>query len=324
MEDRLQLGIQIIPQMPPQEVVNTVQAAERMGFDYALICDEGFMPDPYVLLGVLAGKTQIIRLGLVTNGYTRHPAVTANSLATFNEISGGRAVVMLVAGGSMVLDPMGIPREDALTVTAETMDILRLLWSGEPVSYQGKRYRLNRARLQMTQQEIPIWVAARGPKMLEMAGQKADAVVVIAKADLGSALEIVDTGSAALGRHPMRIYMDTIANTSEAIAHAASSYPYILMDSPARMLHNLGLTENQVEQIRQAMKTGGPEAAGKLVTLDMIKRYQIAGTPQECTDAIRELVDAFRLDAFLLDIVSGGQEANLRLMENVAAMVKPD
>ena len=84
--------------------------AERLGYDYCLVADEGFHPDVYACLGAIARATDRITLGVLTNGYTRHPAVTAAAAATVNELSGGRLVVTLLAGGSMVLTPMGIER----------------------------------------------------------------------------------------------------------------------------------------------------------------------------------------------------------------------
>ena len=92
----VQLGINLIPDMPCEEVIETIQAAEQLGYSVCLLDDEGFMPDVYTLLGRAAEKTSAIRLGPVTNGYTRHPAVTAVAVATLNEISGGRAVAALV------------------------------------------------------------------------------------------------------------------------------------------------------------------------------------------------------------------------------------
>ena len=85
-----QLGIQIIPTMPADEVVEIAVMAEALGYDFCVVADEGFMPDIYVTLGAIAQRTQRMQLGPVTNGYTRHPAVTANALATLDDLSGGR------------------------------------------------------------------------------------------------------------------------------------------------------------------------------------------------------------------------------------------
>ena len=318
----IEMGLQIIPTMTVQEVIDTIRLAEELGYRYCVVADEGFMPDVYVTLGLAAQQTSQIKLGPVTNGYTRHPAVTASAAATLNEISGGRALVNLVAGGSMVLRPMAIPRAAPLTVMRETIDILRRLWSGEKVSYEGQRYRLDSAQLTLGRHNIPIWLSVRGPKLLELAGQQAEAVVLMAKSDLVPAIELVAQGSAASGHRPRRIYLDRIAYTPAMLAEAGQLYTYAVMDSPARMLRGMGLTETQIENIQTAVRRGGPAAAAEFITPEMIKNYQIAGTPAECRATLQGLITEHQLDIFLLNIISPGLAANTRLLREVAEMVQ--
>lgn len=318
----IEMGLQIIPNMSVQEVIDTIRTAEELGYHHCVVADEGFMPDVYVTLGIAARETSTINLGPVTNGYTRHPAVTANAAATLNEVSGGRAVVNLVAGGSMVLRPMAIPREAPLTVMRETIDILQRLWSGEEVSYHGQRYQLTSAQITLGPQEIPIWLSVRGPKLLELSGRQAEAVVLMAKSDLGPAIEIVEQGSAQTGNRPTRIYLDRIAYTPEMLTEAGYMFPYAVMDAPVRMLHGMGLTDEQIENIQTAFRNGGPAAAAKLITPEMIKNYVIAGTPEECTTTLQAMISEHDLDIFLLNINSPGLETNTRLMHDVAEIVR--
>jgi 5,10-methylenetetrahydromethanopterin reductase len=318
-----QLGIQIIPTMPVNEVVETAVMAEELGYDFCLLADEGFMPDVYVALGAIALRTQRMKLGPVTNGYTRHPAVTATAIATLDDLSGGRALATLVAGGSMVLNPMGIPREAPLTVMRETVAILRQLWQGEEVSWQGKRYALQHARLHSRHShDIPLWLAVRGEKMLELAGQEADGVVLVAKSDVGPALAIVEQTATGRGTPCQRIYMDRIAYTPKLLEEASALYAYVLMDSPQRMLDGLGISAAEIAQIRQAMTTGGPKAAMPFVRPEMIQRYQLAGTPEECRRAIRELFATYTLDALVMNITTPGIEANRQLLQDIRSIVR--
>ena len=91
-------GVHIVPLMAPGDVISVAVEAERLGYEYCLVADEGFHPDVYACLGAIARATDRITLGVLTNGYTRHPAVTAAAAATVNELSGGRLVVTLLAG----------------------------------------------------------------------------------------------------------------------------------------------------------------------------------------------------------------------------------
>jgi len=93
----IELGIEIMPEIPVTEVIATICAAEEIGYAYCLLNDERLMREGYAVLAAAALKTTRIRISPVTNGYTRHPALTAAGAATLNEISNGRAFVTLVA-----------------------------------------------------------------------------------------------------------------------------------------------------------------------------------------------------------------------------------
>ncbi len=312
------LGLQLVPHMSIAEVVDTISMAEQLGYDYCMVADEGLMHDVYVCLGAAAGVTDTIRLGVVTNGYTRHPAATAAALASVNELSGGRAFVTLVAGGTMVLDPMGIERTSPLAVIDDTIEVLRALWTGESIEWQGRRERLRGAQLSHGPQSIPIWVAARGERILTLAGQKADAVVLMAKADLADAIEVVANAGRELGL----MYLDRLAFTPEMIDEARGHYAYAILDSPPRMLRNLGIDDATIERLRDAFAAGGPEAIAPFVTDEMVAAYQIAGTQAECRSQLADMIVRHRLDGFLINIIGPGLDDNRALLSEVAQIVR--
>ena len=140
--------------------------------------------------------------------------------------------------------------------------------------------------------------------------------------DLGPALAIMAQAEPARSAQVTRIYLDRLAYTPEMLAEAAVLYTYALLDSPQRMLDGMGIAAADIQAIRQAMAAGGPAAAARHVTPEMIRRYQIAGTPDECRAAVRELIGAHRLDVFVMNIVSGGLAANRRLLEDVRDIVQ--
>jgi len=315
------LGLQIVPTMSVDELIKTVQAAEELGYQYCMVADEGLMYDIWVVLGILANSTSSIRLGAVTNGYTRHPAATAAAAATVDQVSGGRAFLTLVAGGTMVLEPLGLARDKPLTVMHDSIEIMRRLWSGETVEFRGEVFSLSDARLEAGgRHDIPIWVAARGPRLLRLAGELADGVVLMGKGDLGDALEIVDQGHEARTGRFMRVYLDRMVFTPAMLAEAKHLYSYALMDSPDRMLRNIGLDQHQIETLAETIRVGGPSAVNDLVTDEMVEGYQVVGTRDECGRTLAGLVDSHSLDAFMINIISPGLEANKKLLADVVAM----
>ena len=313
----LGLGLQIVPTMPVDELLDTVRLAEELGYDYCMVADEGLMHDVYAVLGAAAQTTSTIRLGVVTNPYTRHPAVTAAGVATINELSGGRAFITLVAGGTMVLEPLGLQRSAPAAVMADTIAILRQLWTGEPVTWEGRHHRLRDARLSTGPHDIPIWVAARGERLLALAGKEADGIVLMVKSDLGDALETVN-----LGGSPTRIYLDRLAYTPQMIEEAKELYGYALMDSPRRMLENLGIDDTTIESLRQAMSAGGPTSVAPLITDEMVAAFQIAGSPDQCREDLANLIGAHDFDVFVINVISPGIDTNRQLLEDVVSFTQ--
>ena len=321
-DGRIALGLQIVPTMGSAELIDIVVAAEELGYSYCMVADEGLMLDVYAVLGAAARATSTIRLGAVTNPYTRHPAATAAAIATVDEMSGGRAFATLVAGGTMVLHPMGIERSAPLAVMTDTIEALRLLWQGEPVTWQGRRLSLEGAQLTTGTHSIPIWVAARGERMLALAGTHADGLVLMVKSDLGDAFGLADQArqESPAGSPLTRVYLDRLAYKPEMIEEAKHLYGYAIMDSPPRILKNLGLSETEIAGLKQAFTEGGPEAVGQLVTDELVAQYQIAGTPAECRRQLEHLIGAHRLDAFFVNIISPGPAANRDLLTEVVSI----
>ena len=316
----LALGLQIVPTMGSAELIDTIVTAEELGYSYCMVADEGLMLDVYGVLGAAARATSTIRLGAVTNPYTRHPAATAAAIATVDEMSGGRAFVTLVAGGTMVLHPMGLERSAPLAMMTDTIEVLRLLWRGEPVTWQGRRLSLEGAQLATGTHSIPIWVAARGERMLAVAGTHADGLVLMVKSDLGDAFSLADQARTEASAPLTRVYLDRLAYKPEMIEEAKHLYGYAIMDSPPRILKNLGLNEAEIAGLKQAFAEGGPEAVGQLVTDELVASYQIAGTPAECRSQLQDLIGAHRLDAFFVNVISPGLSANRELLSEVKSI----
>ena len=320
----MELGLQIFPSMSVNDIITIACEAERLGYDQCLLADEGFLPDPYVTLGAIAVQTSRIKLGPVTNGYTRHPAASAIAMATLHELSAGRALVTLVAGGAIVLKPMGIPRDMPLTIVKETIEIMRSLWSGERITWKGDRYSLDGARSGMGHQTIPIWVAARGPKMIEQAAELADGVWLMGKADLLPALKIVDLAKTKrqLTRPALRVFQDQVANTPALMEDARVVCTFLLNDSPPRLAQALGISDEKLSAIKQTFAEKGVASAAALVDNALMRQLVICGTDRECAAEMAELEQTHKLDALVINIMSTDLETNLKSLRDVATMAK--
>ena len=104
------------------------------------------------------------------------------------------------------------------------------------------------------------------------------------------------------------------------IEEAKHLYGYAIMDSPPRILKNLGLSEGEITGLKHAFEQGGPEAVGQLVTDELVAEYQIAGTPAECRSQLQHRIGAHGLDAFFVNIISPGPAANYQLLGEVVSI----
>jgi 5,10-methylenetetrahydromethanopterin reductase len=162
-----------------RELVAVSHLAEERGFDAIWLTDVRFSRDCYAMLAALAAQTETLRLvSGVSDPYSRHPAQLASVIATIDEISGGRAVLGLGAGGSN-LDKLGIEVVKPLGTLREAVSLIRALTSGAASSVRAPGFVLTEGKLTFPAARVPpIAMAAHGPRMYELAGELADIVLV--------------------------------------------------------------------------------------------------------------------------------------------------
>jgi probable F420-dependent oxidoreductase len=171
----LSFGVTFMADPPVSRVVRMTKLAEDNGFDYAWLWDSHVLwQEVYPIFALQAANTSKIRLGpCVTNPATRDLTVTASALATLNEISDGRMDCGIGRGDS-ARRVIGKP-----PVTLERLDeasrLIRDLVAGREVDYEGTKTQLKWAE---GKRDIPIWIAAYGPKALRLAGRIGDGVVL--------------------------------------------------------------------------------------------------------------------------------------------------
>jgi 5,10-methylenetetrahydromethanopterin reductase len=200
------LSFGISAREPLRRVGDVARTAEEQGFDAAWIIDSQVaMKDVHVALTVAAMATSTIRLGTgVTNPLTRHITVTANAIAAVDEVSGGRALLGLGSGDSAVF-PLGWKPSPIADMRRFLQDIRRFL-NGHEVTLRDRPVRL----LGITR-PVPIFVAASQPRMLRLAGEQADGVILLGAADVALTnwqLERIHQGARDAGRAPKDIFVD--------------------------------------------------------------------------------------------------------------------
>jgi 5,10-methylenetetrahydromethanopterin reductase len=213
------LGLLFLGRRPAARFAEVARHAERAGFDFVWIPDERFFREVYSLCTAVALATERLLVGpCVTDPYTRHPALTAMAIATLDELSGGRAVLGLGAGVSGFAE-LGLERRQPARAVGETIELTRRLLTGAQVDYRGSVFDFSgRLDFQPPRADVPIYVAAAGPRMLEAAGALADGVIIegcMAAPILADALTAIRRGAARAGRD--HAALDLVARIDVAV-----------------------------------------------------------------------------------------------------------
>jgi F420-dependent oxidoreductase-like protein len=176
-------------QLPPPNVIETTQEAERLGFD-SVWTAEAWGSDAFTPLAWIAGHTSTIKLGTsVVQLAARTPTATAMAALTLDHISNGRMLLGLGVSGPQVVEGWyGRPGTKPLARTREYVEIIRrVLRREEPLDFQGEFYQhpyngpdatgLGKPLKAIThprRADLPIYLGAEGPKNVAMAAEIAD------------------------------------------------------------------------------------------------------------------------------------------------------
>ena len=310
---RLHGSVNLIPEAPVGLIRDLAVEAERLGFKRSWVYDEGLATrDLYVTLTAIAKATNRLEVGPgITNAYTRHPAQTATAIATLDELSGGRAFLGLGAGGSLTLDPLALERVQPLETVRKTIEACRALFAGEVVDLDAPTFSMRAAQLGWARPELPIWVAGRGPRMLDLGGATADGVMLdfIYKPLLGDYVEKIRTGASRSGNEVSICYSTMVVTDDAALEEVRPHMTYRLVDSPAPGRTALGINDTDIATIRTALGDGLVSAA-RHVPDEWVLPFVIAGTVDECATELDALADEHSLDEFLLPIFNPYDGAN--------------
>lgn len=298
MNKKMTFGVALFQTQPIRAIAELARLAESLDFSHVWVGDSQMIwRESYVTLGALAMATERVKLGTaVTNPLTRHPAVTASAFSSLHELSGGRAVLGIGLGDSS-LETLGMTPAK-MQVLRDAIAVMRPLMRGEEVNHGGHNIRLIPAS---AKGGVPIWVGATGPRMLELAGETADGVIMMTgalPALIGHGLERILASATSAGRDPSKIEtaawvpMSISADDPQCAkdnvrAHVAR---WAIRKQPIELEHHIAKI---IADIRKAydyyshLSPGSPQS--KVVTDELVDLCTIAGTPDECLRKVREL-----------------------------------
>ena len=277
-------SIQRIPQ-----AIERSRQAEALGYEAMYIADSQLTClDPFQVLAICAGQTKRLRLGTaVTNMVYRDPTVLAGSAATLNAISEGRAILGMGTGDGPVYT-LG-RKATPMAQFEEGLKTMRELLQGRQVEFPPGKVGLKVGKL-----PVPVYASVEGPRGLQAAGKYADGVILGNGFDLRVlqwAKEKIALGAAAVGRSPAEIDLVAAgmicvdrdgdrarATVRSRLANRAHhNFRFSLETVPPEELPGLKTFMEHFD----ISKPLEEKVDSKFVTDYLVRRFSIAGTPEE-------------------------------------------
>jgi F420-dependent oxidoreductase-like protein len=300
----------------PADHLAMAQEADRLGYSVVWAA-EAYGSDSPSMLAWIAGQTQRIDLGAaVMQIPARSPAATAMTAATIDALSGGRFRLGLGVSGPQVSEGWhGVRFGKPLGRTREYVDIVRMAIARKPVAYDGEHYTLPlpdgpgkalRLGFHPPRASIPIYLAAVGPKNLELAGEIADGWLAIffAPDAAGEYLQHVERGRAKSGAGLTGF--DVAPSAPVVIGDDLAACADVIRPYAALYVGGMGSREqNFYNQL--AVRMGYADAAAEVQNLyldkklrdaaaavpqDFIERTSIIGNRIQITERIRQYAAA--------------------------------
>ncbi len=317
------------------DLIAVAQAADRLGYD-SFWTGESWGRDAFTVLTMLACNTGSIKLGTgIVTVYSRTPGLIAQSIASLDCISGGRAILGLGTSGRIVIEDWhGVKFDYPVSRTREYIQIVRMALVGGRVNYDGRFYQLQRFRMgvQPVQERIPIYVASLGQRNLELTGELADGWLPIwthseqlpsIKEPLLAALRESGRQDGDMTTAPQILCCasddeETVANaTRQARAHMA-----FYIGGMGQYYYDLFCRYGYQEEgdvVRRAWSEGDRAAAAKAITDEMVHSITAIGSPDEC----RSKIERFRANGVDMPIVAFPHGAERETMVGTLEALAP-
>jgi 5,10-methylenetetrahydromethanopterin reductase len=286
-----------------QEAVARAKRAEELGFEAIFFADSQMNNvDPFQAMAMCAVNTKTIRFGTaVTNIVYRDSSVVANSFATLNEISGGRAIVGLGTGDGPVYS---LGRTATKLVDFERgLRVIRDLLHDRGVDVPKSKERGGgNVKLKAGKRPAPIYISAEGPKTLRVAGRTCDGIIlgtgfdldVLEWAEARVAEGAKEAGRAASEIDLMPAGMIVVDDDGERARkrvrsrmanRAHHNFRFTMETVPGNEIAGVQKFMDGFDISRPIEERVDPE----LVTKYLLERFTIAGAPQECIDKLKRL-----------------------------------
>jgi probable F420-dependent oxidoreductase len=324
------IGIAFTGGLAPPDIVDCVRLAEELGYESAWMA-EGHGGDQFAILAACAMATRRIALGTaISSVFVRSAPTIAMAAATVDHLSDGRFILGLGSSHRVQVEgEHGVPFVQPVKRLRETVEVVRALLRDGTASYHGQVIGIERFDLWFTprRREMPVYVAALFPPLLEICGEVADGVI-LTWSTLEAARRVagpVSTGARRAGRRPEDVEIVSLLPCYVAPSRAEARdrmRPAVALYAGFFPRYNRLLAESgfpdAARAIKQVWETGDRVAAARAVPDALVDAVAVIGTAAEC----RERVEEYRRAGLALPIISpraSGPDGKHMVMEALRA-----
>lgn len=299
------LGLYFTERYPIWKEMEYCKLAEEKGFHSVWQGQSRMARDSVLPLAAIAAVTKKLKLGSgVIHTWTRNPAIIAVVFSTLQEISGGRALLGIGALWEPMASKIGIKRKSPILAVREYVQVLQRLFRMETVTFCGEHVNLTEIRLERPTNYVPVYIGATGLKMIELAGEIADGVVLnymVSPEYNKNAMKHLEVGARKSGRslnaidRPQLVACSLNEDSQKAIDAARPMVTEYLGMEP-HIMRMSGVRDSVVNEIRETLggwppKPGGLEKAMPLVEDKIVQFLTASGSADECRRKVQAYMD---------------------------------
>lgn len=300
---RLGLAVPFFHAFGAADYVALVREAEQRGYDTAWTAEVSGQ-DAFTTMGLIAQSTTRLRVATgVVPIQTRTPLVLGMTAATLGHVAPGRIALGLGVSSPVIVGQWhGLSFGKPLGQMREAVQIIRQVLAGERVSFEGQHYNVRGFRLTLPPlpQPVRIYLGALGPRMLELAGEIADGVLLnwLAPETVAACLKHLEAGARRGGRtlanFEIAAFIRTCVTEDEEPARqwlARDITGYTTVDAYAAFFRDAGYTD-EVAAAQRAWKAGDRAGAVSQLSRRMLDGLGAIGSGDACRARVAEFARA--------------------------------
>lgn len=311
------LGVTVpLPGFTVRTACDLARRAEELGYTDAWSAEVSG-PDGFSVASAVGVSTSSLRIGCaIAPVFSRPPALIAMSALAASEASDGRFCLGLGASTpTIVEDWMGVQFHQPVQRMRETIEIVKGALAGDKVDFDGGSTQVKGFRLEGAPAEVPIFIAALGPKMMALANERADGIALYAVSEQGVRLARKAAPDLELAARLICLPDQSVDEVREFARFLLT--PYIAADGYNSWIARQGF-EQEAADVKTSWGARDRRAAVAAVSDRLVDALVISGPAAAC----KERIDSFReagLDTpILLFIAQGGPDQAGQMMEAMA------